>query len=167
MLAERLDDSASVLAVREGCAVEGPWVRPERREDVERISARSCFLCNDGDSQNAAVLGSPWEIQLGRRTTCLQGIGAAIGHQGLVLSAAAQLVLVVIQGLLLVLGDLSVAADPEVMMAQVTGYLWVYSCERHHGFPVWVEGRVVCWSKWPRICPCSVVPDSYGCYVAY
>lgn len=49
MLAERLDDSASVLAVTEGCAVEGPWVSPERREDVERTSARSCFLCNEGD----------------------------------------------------------------------------------------------------------------------
>lgn len=44
MLAERLEDSASVLAVRDGWAVVGPWVSPERREDEERISARSCFL---------------------------------------------------------------------------------------------------------------------------
>lgn len=49
MLAERDDDSASVLAVREGCAVEGPCVSPDRREDVERISARSCFLRYGGD----------------------------------------------------------------------------------------------------------------------
>lgn len=64
MLAERDDDRASLLAVTEGCAVEGPWVSPERREDVERISARSCFLSPE-DLVRILPFGAPWGVQLG------------------------------------------------------------------------------------------------------
>lgn len=41
-------DKEEVEVVRLGCAVEGAWVRAVRRDWVERISARSCFLYVDG-----------------------------------------------------------------------------------------------------------------------
>lgn len=102
----------------------------------------------------------PWETQLGQRTTCLQGTGAAIGHQGLVLFAVVRLVLVVTRGLLLVLGGLSVVAGLEAVMGLVIAYLWACSSGRHRGCPASVEGRVVCWNKWPRICPFSACARS-------
>lgn len=59
---------------------------------------------------------------VGRRTTCLQEIGAAIGHQGPVLSAVERLVLVVTQGLLLALEGPNVVAGLEVVMARAIVY---------------------------------------------
>lgn len=45
MLSAREAERAVVEVVRLECAVEGAWVRAARRDWVERISARSCFLC--------------------------------------------------------------------------------------------------------------------------
>lgn len=80
-------ERASVLARVEGCAVEGAWVRPDSRLAVERISARSCFLCARETVRNSLPRSSytPWRLGWvgaggGGPTVCPPGTWATTVH---------------------------------------------------------------------------------------